>query len=179
MKSQSKARNLVLIALMAALTAVCAWITVPATVPFTLQTFAVFLCVSLLGGKRGLAAVAVYLLLGALGAPVFAGFSGGPGVLLGPTGGYLIGFLFTALVMWGFEKLPGSSLFKTVAAMAVGLAVCYAFGTAWFLAVAARNGKAVKLSAALSWCVLPFLLPDAAKIALATLLARRVKRFVP
>ena len=96
------------IALFAALMAVCSWISIPATVPFTLQTFAIFAALGLLGGKRGTVAVAVYLLLGAIGVPVFAGFQGGIGALLGTTGGYLLGFLLSALIVWGMEARFGS-----------------------------------------------------------------------
>ena len=78
--------DLVMVALFAALIAVCAWVTVPGAVPFTLQTMGVFLAVGLLGGKRGTASVLVYILLGAVGMPVFSGFSGGVGRLLGPAG---------------------------------------------------------------------------------------------
>ena len=103
-----KTKDLALCALFAALIAVCAWISIPATVPFTLQTFAIFAALGLLGGKRGTVAVAVYLLLGAIGVPVFAGFQGGIGALLGTTGGYLLGFLLTALIVWGMEARFGS-----------------------------------------------------------------------
>ena len=84
--------DLVMVALFAALIAVCAWVTVPGSVPFTLQTMGVFLAVGLLGGKRGTLAVLIYILLGCVGLPVFAGFSGGIGVILGSTGGYIVGF---------------------------------------------------------------------------------------
>ena len=82
-------RDLAYVAVCAVLMAVCSWISIPAAVPFTLQTFAVFCSLGFLGGKRGTAAILVYLLLGALGIPVFAGFSGGIGILFGTTGGYL------------------------------------------------------------------------------------------
>ena len=85
-------RDLCFCAIGAALIAVCAWISIPADVPFTLQTFAIFTVCGLLGGKRGTVSVLVYLLLGAVGAPVFAGFRGGFASLLGTTGGYLVGF---------------------------------------------------------------------------------------
>ncbi len=88
-----KVKDMTLIAMFAAIMAVCSWISIPAPVPFTLQTMAVFLAVGLLGGKRGTIAVAIYILLGAVGLPVFAGFSGGLGTLLGLTGGYIFGFL--------------------------------------------------------------------------------------
>ena len=84
---------MVYIAVFAVLIAICSWISIPTTVPFTLQTFAVFLAVGVLGGKRGSLSVLIYILLGAVGIPVFAGFSGGFGILLGQTGGYIVGFL--------------------------------------------------------------------------------------
>lgn len=100
--SHTKVLSLTYVALMAALMAVCAWITIPVgPVPFTMQTFAVFAALGLLGGKRGTLAVVVYLLLGLVGLPVFAGFSSGAAALLGPTGGFLLGFLASALVYWG------------------------------------------------------------------------------
>lgn len=90
---QNKTRDIVFIGIFAALIAICSWISIPTTVPFTLQTMGVFTAVGLLGGKRGSLAVLVYILLGLVGLPVFAGFSGGVGVLFGTTGGYIIGFL--------------------------------------------------------------------------------------
>ena len=95
-------------ALFTVLLAVCAWITVPLTVPFTLQTFGVFAALGVLGGRRGTYAVAAYLLLGLAGLPVFSGFRGGPGVLLGPTGGYILGFLASALLYWAVTARFGS-----------------------------------------------------------------------
>ena len=161
-------------ALMAVLIAVCSWISIQTVVPFTLQTFAVFCALELLGGARGTIAVAVYLLLGAVGVPVFAGFTGGLGILLGSTGGYLLGFLLTGLVYWLFERL-GRSLWLRVAALLLGLALCYAFGTLWFIEVYSRANGPLSVMTALGWCVLPFLLPDGLKLALALLLSARVK----
>ena len=133
-----RTKDLCYMALMAVLIAVCSWISVQTVVPFTLQTFAVFCALELLGGARGTVAVAVYLLLGAAGVPVFAGFTGGLGILLGSTGGYLLGFLLTGLVYWLFERL-GRSLWLRVAALLLGLALCYAFGTLWFVEVYSRT----------------------------------------
>ena len=174
-----KTKDLALCALFAALIAVCAWISIPATVPFTLQTFAIFAALGLLGGKRGTVAVAVYLLLGAIGVPVFAGFQGGIGALLGTTGGYLLGFLLTALIVWGMEARFGSKAGVFLLSAVLGMLVCYAFGTAWYLVVYARTKGAISLATALGWCVAPFLIPDAVKIALAVLLRGRLKRHIP
>ena len=172
--AKQRTRDLAYIALFAVLMAVCSWISIPTVVPFTLQTFAVFLAVGVLGGKRGTLAVLVYILLGAVGVPVFSGFTGGLGILLGTTGGYIIGFLFTALVMWLMAAVLGKKLWVLAVSMVLGLAVCYAFGTAWFMVVYARTSGAVGLGTALGWCVIPFIIPDLAKIALALLLSHRL-----
>ena len=95
-----KTLDMVCTAMFAVIMAVCSWISIPAMVPFTLQTFGVFLAVGTLGGKRGSLAVLIYLLLGAVGLPVFSGFAGGLGYMMGSTGGYIIGFLLSALAMW-------------------------------------------------------------------------------
>lgn len=94
-------------ALFAVLLMVCAWINIPLTVPFTLQTFGVFAALGTLGGRRGTLAILAYLLLGLVGLPVFSGFQGGPGVLLGTTGGYILGFLASALLYWGMTARLG------------------------------------------------------------------------
>ena len=171
-------RQLAYMALFVALYAVCAWITVPAAVPFTMQTFAVFLSAGLLGGKRSAGAVLAYLALGATGLPVFSGFTGGFSRLIGPTGGYLVGFVCSALIVGAVAKRFGRSAVSLALGMAAGLLACYAFGTAWFLLVYGQTTGPVSLAAALSWCVLPFLLPDLAKIALAVFLTKRLERFV-
>ncbi len=173
-----KTTDLVYIAIFAALMAVCSWISIPMVVPFTLQTLGVFLAVGILGGKRGTIAVLVYILLGAVGLPVFANFKGGPGALLGTTGGYIIGFLFTALVMWAMERIPWKKGVVRIVSMLVGLFVCYAFGTAWFLFLYARQTGPIGLGAALLLCVVPFLIPDVAKIVAAYFLSNRLRRFV-
>jgi biotin transport system substrate-specific component len=166
---------MVLCALFAALLAVCAWLVIPAgDVPFTLQTFGVFAALGLLGGKRGTIAIAVYLLLGAVGAPVFAGFKGGFGALLGVTGGYIVGFLFTALVVGLAAERRGRKLKVLIPAMIVGILLCYAFGTAWFVLVYTKNSGAIGVGTALAWCVLPYIPADAAKLLLASFLAVRL-----
>ena len=158
----------------AALIAVCAWVSIPATVPFTLQTFGVFFILALLGGRRGTMAILVYVLLGATGIPVFAGFTGGIGILLGNTGGYILGFLLTGLAYLLVTKMPGRKLWTEILGLLLGLVLCYALGTVWFMAVYARSSGAVALGTVLSWCVFPFILPDLGKLALALLLARRI-----
>jgi biotin transport system substrate-specific component len=143
-----------------------------------MQTFAVFVSVGVLGGRRGTYAVLLYLLLGAAGLPVFAGFSGGFGHLAGATGGYIIGFLFSALAMWLMERIIGRSFRMLVISMIAGLLICYAFGTAWFMIVYARESGSIGLMTALGWCVFPYIIPDAVKIALAAVLTRRLRPLI-
>ncbi len=165
--------DLALTSMFASVLAICSWISIPAAVPFTLQSFGVFLAVGVLGGRRGTMAVLTYLLMGLIGLPVFSGFGGGPGYLLGSTGGYLIGFVFSALVMWGMEILFGKKNLIILASMMLGLVVCYAFGTIWFLAVYAENGSTAGVGMALSVCVFPYILPDILKIVLALIMRKR------
>ncbi len=166
------------IGLFACIMAICAWISIPGEIPFTLQTMGVFLAVGLLGGKRGTLAVLVYVLLGAVGLPVFSGFTGGIGRLMGATGGYILGFLASALIMWAVEKLLPNKLWALVLGMVLGLAACYAFGTVWFLVVYTKAKGAISLMAVLGMCVIPYIIPDLLKIALALVLTKTLKRFV-
>ena len=163
--------DIVYIGIFVALLAICSWISIPLTVPVTLQTFGVFVTCALLGGKRGTVSIIVWILLGAVGAPVFAGFSGGMGVLLGSTGGYILGFIFTGLIMWAFERFVGTALWMKIVSMVLGLAVCYTFGTIWFMYVYGRANGAITLAQALAWCITPFLIPDACKIVLAAIIS--------
>ena len=173
-KTKLSVRDMAYIAVFAVIMAVCSWISVPYVVPFTLQTFAVFLAVGVLGGKRGTLAVLIYILLGCVGLPVFAGFSGGIGVVLGSTGGYIVGFLVQALVMWAMERIPGNKTVVTIVSMVLGLLACYAFGTVWFVVVYAQKTGPVGFWTALGWCVFPYVLPDLIKMALALVLCRRL-----
>ncbi len=171
-----KVVDLVYIALGAVIIAVCSWISIPTLVPFTLQTFAVFCVLELLGGRRGTAAIAIYILLGAIGVPVFSNFSGGLSSLLGMTGGYIIGFLLIGGLYWLAGALLPGRLSVRIGALTLGLALCYAFGTAWFMLVYAGQFGPIGFGAALMKCVVPFIIPDAVKMALAMLLAARLKK---
>lgn len=172
-------RDMVLCALFAAILAVSAWLTVPGEVPFTLQTFGVFAALGLLGGKRGTIAIALYLVLGAVGLPVFSGFRGGFGVLLGTTGGYIFGFLLSGLLYWALTVLLGNKAWVRLLAMVLGLLLCYAAGTGWFLLIYLQKTGPISLGVVLAKCVVPFLLPDAVKLTLAWLLTHRLARYVP
>jgi biotin transport system substrate-specific component len=173
-----KTKDMALIGLFAALLAICSWISIPTTIPFTLQTMGVFLAVGLLGGKRGTISILLYLLIGAIGVPVFSGFKGGIGALAGPTGGYLIGFVGTALIMWLFTARFGSSTKVLFLSMILGLMVCYCFGTLWFMWIYNRTQGAISLMGTLSACVFPFIIPDLIKMAVAILLINRLRPII-
>ncbi len=170
--------DMVLIAMFAVLMAVCSWISIPMDVPFTLQTFGLFLTVGVLGGKRGTFAVLIYILLGAIGVPVFAGFNSGIGVLLGTTGGYIVGFLLSGLAMWGLEKLIGRKTWALIVSMLCAMVIYFVFGTIWFMAVYTKSTGAIGLMAVLGWCVIPFIVPDLLKMALALVLTNKLRRIV-
>ena len=165
-------RDMTVVALMAVLMCVCTWIAIPGAVPFTFQTFAVFAAVELLGPRRAFWTVAVYLLMGAVGLPVFSGMTGGIGILLGQTGGYLWGFLLLPLICRGVAAVAGQGRLARIIGMVLGLLACYGSGTVWFVFVSGGTGW----GAALTLCVLPFLLPDAVKLALAVTLADALRR---
>ena len=174
MKKSFRTIDLVNIALGAVLIAICSWISIPTTVPFTMQTFAVFFVLSALGGKYGTVAIIVYILLGAVGVPVFAQFTSGIGILLGNTGGYIVGFIFMGLIYRLIVHFMGKKMWVEILAMVIGLAVCYSFGTVWFMIVYAQTNGAVGLAMVLAWCVIPFIIPDLMKLGLALTLARRL-----
>ena len=172
---QHKTYHMVYSGIFSVLLAICSWISIPTVIPFTLQTFAVFLTVLLLGGKQGTIAIFIYLLLGAVGIPVFSNFGAGLGYLLGNTGGYAIGFLFIGLSGWLFEKLFGRKNFSRVTSMILGLLLCYTFGTFWFMNISMNTENAYGLMTTLTMCVFPFIIPDLCKLVLASFISKRIK----
>lgn len=167
---------MVFTAIMAALICIAAPFTIPVgAVPVSLGTFAVYLSGGVLGGKRGAAAVVVYILIGAVGLPVFTGFCGGIAKLLGVTGGYIIGYIPCALISGAvFDKIKKA--WALPLGMLLGTMVCYAFGTIWFILCTTKGaitGGAV-LSAVMT-CVVPFLPFDAVKIAAACALSAALR----
>ena len=161
-----KIRTMIQCALLASLISICAWLAIPVgDIAVTLQTFGVFVALFTLGGRYGTLTILLYLSLGAVGLPVFSGFQGGLGALLGVTGGYLWGFLLTGVVFLLLgDKAPLPAAF-------LGLAVCYICGSAWIWHLYAK--------AAVIWillkCVFPYVLPDLAKIFLACHISKRIK----
>lgn len=173
-----KIRNMTRCAILTALLCICAWIGFPlGDVSITLQTFGLFLTLGILGGKNGCLVCLLYLLLGAVGLPVFSGFRGGLGTLFGATGGYILGFLAAALVYWLTTALLGQRFPVRVMASVLGLAVCYGFGTLWYALVWTEGGS-LSLGLILGKCVLPYLLPDLVKLSLAIAAAEKLKRII-
>lgn len=174
MKTASKitTRYLILCAFFTALTAVCSQILIPIPfVPISLALFAVHLTGALLGPKYGSLSMVAYALLGAVGAPVFAGFTGGLGILMGNNGGYIFGYIFCAFIVGILCEKWGNTFPKMCLAMALGVIACYVFGTIWFMIIT-KNA----LWQSLIYCVFPFLIGDILKIILAALLAKALRK---
>ena len=160
-----KVKDLVYIAIFTSIICVMSLISIPTTIPFTLQTLAVFLCTFMLKPIDSLISVLLYILIGAIGVPVFAGFKSGFGVLAGPTGGYIIGFILMTLIPFILKNKIASGI--------IGLIICYLFGSIWFLLF--NQSNITSLWKVLTICVFPFVLPDGVKLALAYILAKRLK----
>lgn len=163
-----KTKKLVYCALFAAIIAVASQIFVPVQpIPINAGLFAVLLCGGMLGKKYGTLSVVVYILLGIMGAPVFAGFRGGLGVLAGPTGGYIAGYVVIAFVA-GAVCEKTKKLKYTIPFMILAVMLCYCLGTLWFC-VTTGNG----FVSAFSMCVIPFVPWDILKIVLASTVIKK------
>lgn len=159
-------------AMFGAMTAIGAYIIIPLpVVPITLQTFVMYLAASLLGGRLGALSQTVYILLGVIGLPVFAGGKAGLGVLIGPTGGYLMGFIIGAYIIGKMLESRKHSGYVWIAlSLILATAVIYICGVAQLLVVAQLSLKKAIIAG-----VLPFLIGDVIKIAAATLLITKIK----
>ena len=167
-----RTNQMVLIALMTAVTCVLGPLSIPlpfSPVPISLTNFAIFLAIFVLGMKNGTISFIIYLLLGAVGVPVFSSFRGGFQVLAGPTGGYLIGFIFLALIMGFALDHFDRKLVPTIIGMIIGMAVCYAFGTVWLAKLLSLSFKE-----GLMMGVIPYLAGDAAKIIIAAIVGPKL-----
>lgn len=177
-KSFISTADIVVVALSAAIITICSWISIPTVVPFTLQTLAVFTVAGLFGMKRSLLSMGVYIMLAAMGVPVLSGFKGGFDKIIGVTGGYIVGFVFIALIVGFASDKFGRKAVPLAVSMLLGLVVCYAFGTAWFMLVYSRTSGTAGLGTVLGWCVLPFIIPDCIKICCAVILSNRVGKYM-
>lgn len=168
------AKTIALIGLMAAVTCIMGPLSIPlpfSPVPISLTNLAIYLTIYVLGMKKGTLSYIIYLLLGFVGLPVFSGFTSGPAKLLGPTGGYLIGFIFLAIICGIFiEKWPTKRLLCFIG-MVIGTAVCYLFGTVWLAYQAGMS-----FYAALAAGVIPFIPGDLVKIVIAMILGTEIRK---
>ena len=187
MKNRSFTYDLVLISISAALITVCSWISIPlGPLPFTLQTMGILAVMLTCGGRRGTISIVIYLAMGFCGVPVFAGFKGGVSALIGPTGGFLVGFVIAALVYWLLERLIFKRLMtSTVRTMIFGAinsivfeAVMYIVGVIWFMTVYLAQTGPVGLSTVMGWCVIPFIIPDIVKMIVAIVIGERARKLV-
>ena len=172
MQMKTSTQKITFCALFAALTAILSQIAIPiGPVPINLATLAVFIAGGLMGPVWGAVSMIVYVALGAVGVPVFAMFTGGISIIVGPTGGYIIGYIAAAWLIGLIVSKWGRKAWQLVIAMVAGLAVCYALGTAWYM-----YSTAAGLGVSLMSCVVPFLPGDAAKIALAVITVSTLKK---
>ena len=184
-KNRAFIYDLVLISISAALITVCSWISIPiGPVPFTLQTLGILAVMLTTGGRRGTLSVLVYMLMGICGVPVFTGFKGGITAFVGPTGGFLVGFIIGALVYWLLERLIFKKLMtNTVRTWIFGFIsflifeiVMYVIGVIWFMTVYAAQTGPVGLVTVLGWCVIPFIIPDLVKMVFALVIGERAAK---
>ncbi len=172
-KSRNKTRNMVLCALFSALMAVLSQIIVPfGPVPFNLGVLGAFFAGVLLSPVWASASMGIYLLLALVGMPVLAGMQGGPGALFGKTGGYVIGYVAIAFLT-SFAMKKSNKTVIHICFMLIGLVICYAFGTMWFMVITKLN-----LVESLVYCVLPFIIPDIIKLICSYFLGVNIKKML-
>lgn len=174
MSLKNKTKSMTMISLMTALICILGPITLAipiSPVPVSFVTLAIYFSVYILGMKRGVVSCLLYLLIGFIGVPVFSAFTGGAGRLVGPTGGYLIGYAFMALISGFFIERWQNQRIMQMIGMILGTLVCYLVGTAWLSIQAGMS-----FSAALAAGVLPFIPGDAVKIAAAFMAAPAVRK---
>lgn len=172
-------KDMTLIAMFVAIISVCSWISIPVgTVPFTLQTLAVFVTAGVLGTKRSVITILVYIVLGLIGVPVFTQFKAGPHAIVGPTGGYLIGFIFMVIAIGEITKMFPNKNQSTrnmvfLVSMIVGDVLCFIAGTIHFMHVMKMD-----LAGAIAICIIPYIIPDILKMLMALPLIARISKYI-
>lgn len=163
-------------ALCAALMSVSAMISVPFFVPFTLQTLAFYFILFTLGGKVGLASSVLYILIGAVGLPVFSGFCGGVGRFFEPGGGFIIGFAFSAAVYLICERLIRGRGVRVIATVLSFLTLY--FTGAVLLVMLYTDRTFASVISCLAYYIAPFIVPDSVKIFVALFISNKIKRHI-
>ncbi len=172
--NKTKTFKMVQVGLMAALFCIAGPNTIPipiSPVPISFTNLAVFFAAFVLGWKLCSLSFIIYILLGAVGLPVFSGYTGGLAKLAGPTGGYIIGFIFTAMICAFFVEKFHCRIYMNILGMILGMIIAYIFGTAWFMIQ-----QGTSLASALTLCVIPYLIGDALKIAAAAVLGPVIRK---
>jgi len=165
-----KIKNLILISIFSAVTCICSLISIPAgAVPINLALLPVFICSGVLCKGSAAASQIIFVLIGFIGVPVFSGFRGGIGVVFGPTGGYILGYIACAFIAAFFIKKH----IPVILALNVGLLACYSLGTAWFM-----FSQQVNIITALTCCVLPFLPGDLLKVIAASIIIKKLSSVI-
>ncbi len=156
---------------------ICSWVVIPfGSIPFTMQTFALFLAIYTIGPRLSLYVLVSYLLLGIVGLPVFSGFNSGFGAVIGVTGGYLVGFFFPIICTLISQKIFSNKAWLTLLSSIVGLILCYALGTWWFINVYSSNNETIGVFSVLAITVFPFVIPDLFKIGLAYAISKTLRK---
>lgn len=172
MKKKSNIYKMSIIGVMAAITCILGPLSIPiGLVPISFTNLAIYLSLYILGIKKGTASYIIYMFIGFIGIPVFSNFTGGPSRLLGPTGGYIIGFLFMALIAGFFINYFFDKWYVCFIGMVLGMVVCYGIGTAWL-----EYQANMPIMTALGVGVIPFIPGDLAKIAISTLVGPQIRK---
>lgn len=166
-----KTKDLTIVSLYSVIIIVSSWITIPFAIPFTLQTFAIFFALETLGGKKGGLSVLIFELIGLIGVPVFSGFTGGFGSFLGPTGGFLMGFLVVSFAYLVSDRFVKRNFIARIVRTAICLLLLYVCGTLHY-----TYTMHVTIKEAWLVTVLPFILFDLLKIVLAYWVSRKVRK---
>ena len=174
-KRRNPIKDMAATALLAALMCVCSMIYIPLAVPITLQTFALSFGLFFLGGRLTTIACAIYVSIGALGVPVFAGFSGGLSRLLDASGGFIFGIVISALIYWVLEIIFKTAEFKKILFAIAAHLVLYLSGVLWY-ALIYLGGESGALISAFVTAVLPFIIPDGIKLVISYIIAKRLPK---
>lgn len=172
MKKKSNVYQMTIIGVMAAVICILGPLSIPiGVVPISFTNLAIYFVLYTLGMKKGTMSYIIYMLIGFVGIPVFSGFTSGPSKLLGPTGGYIIGFFFMALIAGFFIDTFFDKWYLCFIGMVLGTAVCYAFGTVWL-----SYQAGISVNSALAMGVIPFIPEDLAKILIAAFVGPKIRK---
>ena len=177
-KKQKSVQTMIFIALFATLMCIGAWIHFPSPVPATMQTFVVFVALGLLGSKNTFIMLLVYIALGAVGLPVFSGFTSGVGALTGPTAGFIWGFLMGVPVFYIFEKYFSRKKALIIIGYIIYILIHYIPGALWYCRFTAGEISTAGLVSSALVTVVPFIVPDAVKLLVAMLTINRLKKII-